>query len=126
MRKYKPNFEFTTIQLNKNVKCAPHIDKNNVGPSYIIALGNFKGGELVVEGKEINIKNKLYYFNGKKGHRVNPFIGTRYSIVFFKHTFKPPNQSTRNIIVKKTGLFKDNKKIKTYDFQHPSMYVSYF
>lgn len=53
---YKPNFEYTTIQLNKNVKSLPHIDKNNIGPSYIIALGDYSGGELVIEGKKLILK----------------------------------------------------------------------
>lgn len=53
-----PNFKYTTIQVNKNVQCEPHIDKNNVGPSYIIGLGDYEDGELVIEGKYFDIKNK--------------------------------------------------------------------
>ena len=63
-----PNFKYTTIQLNKNVVCLPHIDKNNVGISAIIGLGNYTKGELVIEGKEIDIKNKIILFDGKLGH----------------------------------------------------------
>ena len=110
----KPNFKYTTIQVNKNVVSAPHVDKNNVGPSYIIALGDFIGGELIIEGKEYNIKNRWKSFDGTLGHWINPFIGTRYSLVYFTHTFKPPCPSLRNIIVTKDGLYKKGEKIKSY------------
>ena len=34
----------TTMQLNRNYSAKLHVDKNNHGPSYIIALGKYKGG----------------------------------------------------------------------------------
>lgn len=108
MAKRKPAFKYTTIQVNKNVYCKPHVDKNNVGPSYVIALGDFTGGELVVEGKQFNIKNKLKKFDGRRAHWITPFKGTRYSLVFFTHTFKPPHPSVRSIRVTKKHIY--NKK----------------
>ena len=105
MRVAKPHFKYTTIQVNKNVECIPHIDKNNVGPSYIMALGEYSGGELCIEGKEYNIKNKIKKFDGRRAHWTNPFEGTRYAMVFFTHTFKPPNAVLRNIVVTKDGIF---------------------
>jgi hypothetical protein len=111
---WKPDFEFTTIQVNKNFACSPHIDKNNVGQSYIIGFGNYTGGELVVEGKFFNIKNRWKKFDGNKGHWVEPFEGTRYSLVFFTHTFKPPNRFLRDIIVSTQGLYKNNLLVKSY------------
>ena len=107
---------YTTIQINKNVKSLPHIDKNNVGLSTIIALGNFTGGELIIEGVSHNIHNVLFEFDGKKGHWVNSFDGTRYSIIFFTHTFKPPNPKDRGITVSTNGLYKHKKLIKTFIF----------
>ena len=62
MNEYLSNdedFKFTTIQVNKNILSPPHVDKNNVGISYIIALGDFTGGKLVIEGKEYNISNRF-------------------------------------------------------------------
>ena len=114
MALHKPSFKYTTIQVNKNVLSKPHFDKNNVGPSYIIALGNFTGGKLSIEGKKFNIKNKWKSFNGTLGHWVEPFKGTRYSLVFFTHTFKPPNASLRNIKITKKGMYKKNKLVKKY------------
>jgi hypothetical protein len=114
IQRHKPDFEYTTIQVNKNVFCDPHIDKNNVGPSYVIALGDFIGGHLVVEGKEFDIQHKFKKFNGTKAHWITPFKGTRYSIVYFTHTFKPPHPSVRNLVVKKTGIYKNGELVKTW------------
>jgi len=109
-----PSFEYTTIQVNKNVECIPHIDKNNVGPSYIISLGDYEGGKLCVEGKKYNIKNRWLFFDGTKGHWVEPFNGERYSIVYFTHTFKPPNRKLHNIKVSKEGIYTNGNLIKKY------------
>lgn len=107
-----PDFTWTTIQVNKNVVSPPHIDQNNVGPSYIIALGDFEGGELVIEGKAYNIRNRWKKFDGRKGHWIKPFRGERYSLVFFTHTFKPP--MFKDITVKKNGLYKNGVLLKSY------------
>jgi len=110
----QPGFEYTTIQINKNIQSLPHIDKNNMGSSYIIALGNYEGGKLVLEGDEFDIKNTWLKFDGRLGHWVKPFTGTRYSLVYFTHTFKPPCPSLRHVTVTEDGLYKKNIKIKSY------------
>jgi len=109
-----PNFEYTTIQINKNVLCKPHIDKNNVGPSYILALGDYEGGELNVEGSQFNIRNKWKKFNGLKAHWVENFTGDRYSLIFFTHTFKPPNASLRYLTITKQGIWNNEKLVRRY------------
>ena len=42
----------TQITVNKNVVCQPHRDGNNAGYSYILFLGDYRGGELVFETGE--------------------------------------------------------------------------
>ena len=111
---YHPDFKYTTIQINKNILSPPHIDKNNVGKSYIIGLGDYQGGELNIEGKKYNKKNRWKYFDGTKGHWTEPFSGNRYSIIYFTHTFKPPNPVTRSLTVNKKGLYYKNELIKKY------------
>ena len=46
-------FPFSSLQVNFNYAAKPHVDKNNLGPSYIISLGDHTGGELVVEGTQV-------------------------------------------------------------------------
>jgi len=79
-----PNFKYNSITINRNFKCRPHYDKNNKSPSMIIGLGDYEGGELVIEKCEFDIKNNPVIFNGGSGlHWVNEFIGDRYTIVYY-------------------------------------------
>lgn len=112
---YYPDFSYTTIQVNKTTECNPHIDKNNSGLSLIIALGDFSGGELSIEGVPYNIRNRWKKFDGTKAHWVEKFAGERYSIVYFTHTFKPPSTCLHGITVTKKGIKnKDGMYIKMY------------
>src|SRR5579885_272176 len=80
---HDPTFTFSSITLNKDLQCPPHVDANNVGPSLIIGLGNYHGGELVVEGKKYDIKNKWVKYDGTKTHWTEVFTGERYSLVYY-------------------------------------------
>jgi len=90
MKQHNPNFKFTSIQVNDNHKSSRHKDGNNVGKSYIIALGDYTGGELRLYNpdgkgyKDINIKGRFATFNGSElEHETLPFKGTRYSLVYY-------------------------------------------
>ncbi|HBY67876.1 MAG TPA: hypothetical protein DEG69_09030 [Flavobacteriaceae bacterium] len=83
-----PNFEYTSIQVNKNVKCGKHIDRYNKKDSAIIGLGDYTDGSLRIYDKknnyeDIDIKNKFYIFNGSNYHETLDWTGTRYSVVYF-------------------------------------------
>jgi len=100
-----PDFKFTSIQFNKNYKIAKHIDKFNTGKSYIIGLGDYEGGELLIyfNGKDepptpIDIKNKFYTFAGHKYyHEVAEFTGNRISLVYY-NIEKPPDIYQENFL----------------------------
>lgn len=81
-------FEFDAIQLNHNVVCTPHKDRNNVGESVIISFGDYAGGELNIEGYgEFDTSNHPLIFDGGKiTHWNNPIIGNKYSLVFFNNS----------------------------------------
>lgn len=111
---YQPGYEYTTIQVNKNVECLPHVDKNNVGMSYVIALGDFTGGELVIENKPYNIKNRFKLIDGRLGHWTNPFAGDRYCLVYFTHTFTAPNTLLRHVKITKEGYYNKDVLVKKY------------
>lgn len=83
-------FKFSTIQYNKNQRAAKHKDGRNVGESYIIGLGNYTGGELMIWDEndknpvKHDIRNKFLKFNGSKHfHETQPFKGERYTLVYF-------------------------------------------
>tara|TARA_R110002012_G_scaffold309246_1_gene516144 strand:- start:3 stop:542 length:540 start_codon:yes stop_codon:yes gene_type:complete len=90
MRKHNPNFRFTSIQVNKNNRTAKHTDGRNIGMSYMIGLGDYTGGELLIydeEGKNPKpyvTKNKWIKFNGSiYPHETAPFKGERYTLVYY-------------------------------------------
>lgn len=86
---YFPDFEFNTITLNHNLQCQPHKDSKNVGNSIIIGFGDYKDGELNIEGEKHDIKYKPLKFNGAlKKHWVEPFTGERWTAVYFNTKFK--------------------------------------
>ena len=109
-RQQHPDFAFTSIQVNVNYASRPHVDRNNLGQSYIIGLGCYTGGELWLHddtgnqalalqedigreklyrkgtlwrGRDIDICGKWAKFNGNKLHCTKPFKGTRYSLVYY-------------------------------------------
>mmetsp|Transcript_60780 Transcript_60780/g.113643 ORF Transcript_60780/g.113643 Transcript_60780/m.113643 type:complete len:445 (-) Transcript_60780:309-1643(-) len=99
----KGKFVCSAINLNANYGAVRHRDGNNEGPSVIRAFGKFKGGSLKYwpkdkktkarrpsvetlkekDCKTINIFKRTLVFDGTRSHEVEPFEGTRYSIVFF-------------------------------------------
>merc|ERR1719191_845880 len=88
MSEQEPGFEFTTVQINKNFACSRHKDGNNDGDSRLIALGNFVGGQLVVwepgNVRTEETKDVWVSFDGNNYHEVQPYIGDRISLVFFR------------------------------------------
>merc|ERR1711924_396327 len=106
-----PDFRYTTIQLNKDYSARLHVDGNNYGPSFIMAMGKYTGGELwihdeaagdyelevkeplrgyphlkvgcKVRGRLHDINGKWLHFDGTISHMALPFHGNRFSIVYF-------------------------------------------
>lgn len=95
---YFPNHEYDSVQMTKNFLIRKHRDKNNIGNSVIIGFGDYKGGLLVTEKPDENLKEgelsipmthdikaNPFHFNGYELYHYNTkFTGTRYALVFFK------------------------------------------
>lgn len=77
----------STIAINRNAQFRPHTDIGagaGQSRSLIVGLGDYVGGELVVEGEKKDIRYKPVEFNGwKQRHWTMPFKGERYSLVWF-------------------------------------------
>tara|TARA_R110000822_G_scaffold95742_1_gene218554 strand:- start:14768 stop:15316 length:549 start_codon:yes stop_codon:yes gene_type:complete len=86
-----PDFEYTTIQLNKNVNTEYHFDARNGGVdnlSACIGIGDFTEGGIEIKENDIITqypnKDKWLLYNGKtKLHRTIPAIGDRFAIIYF-------------------------------------------
>lgn len=80
---------WNSIQINKNLVCPLHKDKQNVGDSYIISYGDYVGCNLVVDGIEYDTRNGLVFNGFEKEHYNTELIsGTKYSVVYYisKHS----------------------------------------
>lgn len=75
--------EWKSIQINKNVICDPHVDGKNTGKNFIITLGDFLGGETIIDGIPVNSHNVFRTFNPHDIHYNEEHEGERYSITFF-------------------------------------------
>jgi hypothetical protein len=77
----------STIAINRHAQFKPHRDNgagNGQSLSLIVALGDFCGGELLVEDDAIDIRYNPKEFNGwSKRHSTLPFCGERYTLVWF-------------------------------------------
>ncbi len=77
----------STIAVNRHAQFSPHTDSGSgagQSTSLIVALGEFQGGELVVEGQVNEILYRPLEFNGwTQRHWTLPFRGERYSLVWF-------------------------------------------
>jgi hypothetical protein len=88
-KKYFPEHNWKTIQLNHNVVCTPHIDKYNNGKSIIFSVGDYTGCNLMIETtegiEELDTRNKITSFEGARYRHWNtPLIsGTKFSFVFY-------------------------------------------
>ena len=74
----------TKVCLNRNVCCKKHKDGNK-GHSWILWLGDFRGGALVFEdGTRIEDKYIWHKIDGQIPHWNEPHEGTKYSIILYR------------------------------------------
>ena len=77
----------TTLTINRHAQFRPHTDSGNGNGqslSMIVALGDFTGGELIVEGVVHPIRYEPLEFDGwQRKHWTAPFTGERYSLVWY-------------------------------------------
>jgi hypothetical protein len=77
----------TRVAVNRRALFRPHTDAGSgfgQSTSLIVGLGDYSGGELVVEGEPSDIRYKPLQFDGwRQRHWTLPFEGERFSLVWF-------------------------------------------
>ena len=77
----------THCAVNRNAQFTPHVDSGRgrgQTMSMIVGLGDYVGGETLVEGSPYGIRYNPLEFNGwKQLHWTAPFTGERFSLVYF-------------------------------------------
>ena len=116
------DISWTSITVNQNFKAEPHRDKGNQGESFLVAFGDFTGGELVVHEGDLSGTHNIRYKPIKTDfskvlHSVKDFQGHRYSLVFYtlKPTKMPPEGLPKGEVVFEEGkyVFKRDGKVIT-------------
>jgi len=78
---------FTSITVNQNYKADAHRDKGNVGQSYLVAFGDYTGGELEIHEGPLkglhDVRTPVVTDFSRVLHSVRPFQGNRYSLVYY-------------------------------------------
>ena len=79
---HNPDFEYTSIQVNKNTKTNWHYDKNNSGLSYCIGIG--EGGIMFENDIFVENDRKWFKYDGKNNkHKTIQNGECRYAIIYF-------------------------------------------
>ena len=60
-----------------------HVDSHNEGLSDILVLGNHEGGRLRVNDQTLECHRRWACFDGKTSHWVEPYSGTRWSVILY-------------------------------------------
>jgi len=78
-------FPFTSINVNHNVTCPPHKDKNNKGKSMLVSFGEYSGCNIVIDGKTYDTNCNPIVFDGSKQEHYNTddLSGNKYSLVYY-------------------------------------------
>ena len=82
-------FPFTSVHLNHNVPCPPHVDGKNTGVSCIVSFGEYEGGKLIVTGVEHDSWCQPLTFNGSVLPHWNTPLeegSNKYSLVYYNHS----------------------------------------
>eukprot|EP00415_Alexandrium_ostenfeldii_P002510 UN2510 len=85
--------------MTKHFVGSPHVDTENVGPFYGLALGDFEGGGICVESSpfevaEVDTRNKFGKVDGRFPHWVSPYTGERYSLIYYQTSGPPVPKTT--------------------------------
>lgn len=91
---------FSALAVTYGFRGSPHIDKQNTGPFYGLALGDFPDGQggICVEADPltvavVNTKHRLGKVDGRYPHWVAPYDdGERYSLIYYStwQTYQKP------------------------------------
>ena len=73
------DFCWSSLQFNKNTDAQPHVDHNNMGLSFVLILGDYSGGALVVPSRGLATQPRGspigVFIDGREYHHTTPRSG---------------------------------------------------
>jgi len=106
---YVKDISWNAITVNQNYKADKHRDKGNIGKSFLVAFGDYEGGDLKIYEGDLSGNHNIRYkpiitdFN-KYYHSVESFTGNRYSLVYYNF------YNTRLTVLPPPSVIYENKK----------------
>ena len=82
-------YRYGAVQVNYNYRARKHIDKNNLGPSYICSLGDHTGGKVACT--HTTIKLRLLY---SEQFKIVLLVYMLLGLVLFINAFSFPRWTT--------------------------------
>ena len=89
IKEIDPMFEYTSVQVNRNFRGAPHRDRHDVTYQYAMSLGDSDGGRLLAETGEpyavaaFCTNGRPTRLDGRRVHWVEPYSGERFSVILY-------------------------------------------
>lgn len=88
--KYVTDISWNAVTVNQDYQALKHRDKRNVGDSFLVAFGDYTGGELEIHEGDLsgchNICHRPITTDfAKIYHSVKPFEGSRFSLVYYQY-----------------------------------------
>ena len=82
------DLSWNAVTVNQNYRADKHYDKGNKGESYLVAFGEFTGGELLIHEGDLSGTHLVAWKPIKTDfskvlHSVAPFEGERFSLVYY-------------------------------------------
>ena len=82
------DLSWNAITVNQNYRADKHYDKNNKGSSFLVAFGDYKGGQLLIHEGDLSGSHDVAYRPLKTDfskvlHSVAPYEGERFSLVYY-------------------------------------------
>lgn len=79
---------WNAITVNQNYRAGRHYDKHNKGDSYLVAFGDYAGGDLEIHEGDLSGTHNIWCRPivadfSKILHSVSHFTGERYSLVYY-------------------------------------------
>ena len=125
---YVRDISWNAITVNQNYRANKHRDKNNDGKSFLVAFGDYQGGNLKILEGDLSGSHDIAYKPivadfSKMYHEVEEFTGERYSLVFYKYKSKrtvPLPPCSVRLVDKKWVFFRGEQAITRKDgLPHP-------
>jgi hypothetical protein len=122
---YVTDISWNAITVNQNYSAAPHRDRGNIGPSYLVAFGEYEGGALLFHEGDLSGPHDVRHAPlitdfAATLHSVAPWTGNRCSLVFYTAANTPPTLPPPSVLLKEgRWTFKRGEEFITDGLPHP-------